>query len=65
MSAVASCLCKDAASDEVIDVMVTCDGTWSKQATQLSLEWWSWLPGRPDRCWTWRCSAIGEKEGVS
>ena len=31
MSAVASCLRKDAAPDEVIDVMVTCDGTWSKR----------------------------------
>ena len=30
MSAVASCLRKDAAPDEAIDVMVTCDGTWSK-----------------------------------
>ena len=29
------------------------------EATQLSLEWWSWFPGRPDRCWTWRCSASG------
>ena len=32
MSAVASCLRKDAAPDEAIDVMVTCDGTWSKRA---------------------------------
>ena len=31
MSAVASCLRKDADPDEVIDVMVTCDGTWSKR----------------------------------
>ena len=31
MSAVASCLPKDAAPNEVIDVMVTCDGTWSKR----------------------------------
>ena len=30
MSAVASCLRKYAAPDEVIDVIVTCDGTWSK-----------------------------------
>ena len=59
VSAVASCLRKNAAPDEVIDVMVTCDGTWSSEATQLSLEWWSWLPGRQDRCWTWRCSASG------
>ena len=31
MSGVASCLRKDAAPDEVIDGMVTCDGTWSKR----------------------------------
>ena len=30
-----------------------CPDTSSAQ----SLEWWSWLPGRPDRCWMWRCSA--------
>ena len=52
-SAVASCLRKDAAPDEVIDVMAL----GLSEATQLSLEWWSWLPGRPDRCWMWRCSA--------
>ena len=31
ISAVASCVLKAAVPDEVIDVMVTCDGTWSKQ----------------------------------
>ena len=59
MSAVASCLRKDAAPDEVIDVMVTCDGLGLSEATQLSLEWCSLLPGRPDRCRTWRSSAGG------
>ena len=31
MSIVASCFRNEVAPDEVIDVMVTCDGTWSKR----------------------------------
>ena len=74
MSAAVSLLRKDAAPDAIVDVKVTCDGTWSKQghtALFRVIIVAAWETGqvldmevlskrwRLDRCWTWRCSASG------
>ena len=52
MSAAVFLLQKDAALDAIGDVMVTCGDTWRPHSSLR-------LPGRLDRCWTWRCSASG------
>ena len=43
-----------AAPDEIVDVVVTCDGLGSSEATWLSLERWSWLP------WYWMGAGPGQ-----
>ena len=59
MSAVDSCLRKDAAPDEVVMALGL------SEATQLSLEWWSWLPGSAGRAQQVVQPVPGEEEGVS
>ena len=45
-----------AKSTDIIDIAVTCIGTWSKRGFTANMGWWQSLPGKPVKDFSLRSS---------